>query len=205
MPTATKRFIARSVKENLFTTNAYNMYSLLVVSGKKHRNADGMDMSSRHNMTLLQNLIIELRALSKMKQWLEARQSLANTTIMSERVRLRKQWSARNILRQYKDGIGNRFPDCLETDAGIFSRKRGRDWEIVADPDCPDYPPHIEDVRESERFRNLTNEQEDFVIMSKVPQLKATDIQICLQGASAVVEVHTSHSTLTYKSAPMRT
>jgi hypothetical protein len=160
-------------KENLINMNAYNMYNLLAVGGKKHKNANGTDVSWRHHMALVSNLISGLRSLSKMEQKWEARQSLANTTILFEWVRLRKQWSATSILQQYKDGVGIRFKGRLETDAEIFSRNRGRDWEVVADPAYPDYPPEIEDVKEGERFANLTDGQRNFIINSSVPQPKA--------------------------------
>jgi hypothetical protein len=168
-------------KENLHITKNHDLHYMMVAGGPQkgqpvRRNADGTDVSYRHHKTMLLNLVIELRLLSKMEQQWEAKQSLANTTLVFERNRVRKQWSATGALKQYKDIADDGFFGRLEKDSAMFHRKRGRDWEIVADPGYPDYPPDIGDVKENRRFKDLTTEQTDFILKSEIPQPQETDV-----------------------------
>ncbi|KAH6878741.1 hypothetical protein BKA58DRAFT_377909 [Alternaria rosae] len=152
---------------------AQSVYRVATRGGQpRWKNADGTDVSYRHCKRNLVNLVNELEDLSKMELAWEAKQSLESNDFYVEHVRLRKQHSATAALHWYKDTQDYGFIGRVEEDCEIFSRRRGRRWTIVCDPEFPDRDGHEQDLG----WKSLTKAQHKLLKGSDIPKPVRTDV-----------------------------
>jgi hypothetical protein len=130
----------------------------------------GLDISHRHNKKLLANLEMKLEAWArKEKEWQDTYPEEYAAIHENEKVELRKS-SATFALAYYRQAVERGDFIHVEEAAQKDVRKRGREWEIAADPD---YPADKRD--DAPRFFKTTPEQREFIGASEVPSAEVAD------------------------------
>jgi hypothetical protein len=126
---------------------------------------DGKDTSHRYAKTRLHNLLTELEGLAEAETtWYEKR--ITATELSSRKECSELSFSATKSLQYYNDRI--HIIRRIEDQNAIFSRNRGREWEITSDPACPH---DTDDSKYAHMFYSLTPGQRAFIKASSVPHV----------------------------------
>jgi hypothetical protein len=116
-----------------------------------HRN----NSSHRSAKARLHNVIIDLERMSAEEQaWEVARARLRSCSgNLGEGKKERMEHSATNALSLYHQTVRQGFMSGVEKDCAKFMRKRGRDWQVAADPEYPSSDLEIEPEVAHKRFK----------------------------------------------------
>lgn len=145
------------------------VWRVAVRGGKNNRQLiDGQtrDISYRHQKRMFQNFVTELGRLSTSEKAFEESQSTENK-IFADELQLLKPYGATAALLVVKKVMETDEVGFVEKDCAAFSRKRGRDWEVIADPGYPEWDDKAGD-EEHYRWSSMCRDQRDFIRNSKV-------------------------------------
>jgi hypothetical protein len=130
----------------------------------------GFDISHRHNQKRVANLEPQLQEWANAgKEWQEKHPEKYATIHEIEKTELRTS-SATFALAYYRQAIERGDFLQVEKAAQKSVRKRGREWEIAADPDYPE-----DEGDDAPAIFTTTTEQRKFIKASKLPSARVAD------------------------------